>query len=190
MTPEAAASLLLSISTQQQQPPRLNLSFPLSNMKLPTATNHCCRRDRDRINSMLQSGSMPTVDWTTVKKELTFELGRFLHRKIKAHFDFVDSSSAAQHQVVVDIDTLLLLKEQADIHVLHDKCVVCVVTFLSDVCSETCSVGRRPLKFLLNWTKKSLGESRLSATRTRCRSRRKLHAQPIVAPLSGHNGRC
>jgi hypothetical protein len=78
---------------------------------------------------MLQSGSMLMVDWTTVKKELTFELGRFLHRKIKARF----SSPAAQHQVIVDIDTLLL-KEQADICVLHDKCMVCVVTFSSDVC--------------------------------------------------------
>ncbi len=61
-------------------------------------------------------------------------------RKIKAHFDFVDSSSAAQHQVVVSIDTLLL-KEQADICVLHDKCMVYVVTFSSDVCSEMCSVA-------------------------------------------------
>jgi hypothetical protein len=86
---------------------------------------------------MLPSGSMPMVDWTTVKKVLTFELGRFLHRKIKAHF----SSSAAQHQVVVEIDTLLL-KEQADICVLHDKCVVCVlVTVSSDVRSETWSVA-------------------------------------------------
>jgi hypothetical protein len=67
MTPEAAASLLLSISTQQQQQPRLNLSFPLSNVKLATATNLCCGRDCVRINSMLQSGSM--------REELMFELG-------------------------------------------------------------------------------------------------------------------
>ena len=141
MSPEAAALLLLSISQQQQQqPPRLNLSFPPRDVKLPTATNLYCRRDRDRINSILQSGLMPMVNWNTVKKELTFEVGRFLHRKIKAHFDFVDSSSAAQHQVVVDIDTLLL-KEQADICVLHDKHVVHVVTFLSDVCSKMHSVA-------------------------------------------------
>jgi hypothetical protein len=62
MTPEAAASLLLSISTQQQPPHWLNLSFPLSHVKLPTATNLHCRHDRDRINSTLQSGLMPTLD--------------------------------------------------------------------------------------------------------------------------------
>ena len=136
MTPEAAALLLLSI-TQQQQPPRLNLSFPLIDVKLPAATNLYCSRDRARINSILQSGMMPTINWKTVKKELTFELGRFLHRKIKAHFEFVDSSSTAtrQQQVVVDIDNLLE-KEQADIYVLHDKCMVYVVTFSSDVCSK------------------------------------------------------
>ena len=59
----------------------------------------------------------------------------FLHRKIKAHFDFVDSSSTRQQQVAVDIDNLLE-KEQADIYVLHDKCMVYVVTFSSDVCSK------------------------------------------------------
>ena len=136
MTPEAAALLLLSI-TQQQQPPRLNLSFPLTDVRLPAATNLYCSRDRARINSILQSGMMPTINWKTVKKELTFELGRFLHRKIKAHFEFVDSSSTAtrQQQVVVDIDNLLE-KEQADIYVLHDKCMVYVVTFSSDVCSK------------------------------------------------------
>ena len=61
--------------------------------------------------------------------------GRFLHQKIKAHFDFVDSSSTRQQQVVVNIDNLLE-KEQADIYVLHDKCMVYVVTFSSDVCSK------------------------------------------------------
>jgi hypothetical protein len=133
MTPEAAASLLLSIS-QQQQPPRLNLSFPLSDVKLPTVAALYCRRDRLRIKSILQSGLMPKVNWRTVKIELTFELGRLLHRKIEAHFHFVDSSCAKQ-QAVVDID-LLLIKEQADIYVLHDKCMVYLVTFSSQVCSQ------------------------------------------------------
>ena len=87
-TPEGAALLLLSI-TQQQPPPRLNLSFPLIDVY--------CSRDR-RIKSILQSGMMLTINWKTVKKELTFELGRFLHRKIKAHFDFVDSSCNRQQK--------------------------------------------------------------------------------------------
>ena len=128
-TPEAAALLLLSL-TQQQQPCRLNLSFPLSVVKLPTAANIYCRRDRERINSILQSGLMPMVNWNAVKMELTFELGRLLHRKIEAHFDFIDSSSTlARQQAVVNIDSLLL-KEQADIYVLHDKCMV------YEVCSK------------------------------------------------------
>jgi hypothetical protein len=109
-------------------------------VRLPAATNLHCRRDRDHINSILQSGWMPTVNWNAMKKELTFELGRFLHLKIKAHFDFVDSSCTRQHQVVVNIDGLLL-KEQADICFLHNKCVVCVVAFSSNVCSEMCLVA-------------------------------------------------
>jgi hypothetical protein len=146
--PEAAASFLLWITQQQQQQqqqqPRSNLSFPLSDVKLPTATDLCCCHDRDCINSILQSGLMPTVNWNTVKKELTFELGRFLHRKIKAHFNFVDSSIARQHQVIVDIDSLLL-EEQAKICVLHDKCLVHVVTFSSDVCSKMCSLAAKTI---------------------------------------------
>jgi hypothetical protein len=63
MTPEAAASLLLSI-TQQQQPPRLNLSFPLSDVKLPAAADLCMRCDRLCIKSMVQSGVMPKVNWS------------------------------------------------------------------------------------------------------------------------------
>ncbi len=157
MSPEAAVLLLLSISQQQQQqPPRLNLSFPFSDVKLPTAASVCCCRDRDRIDSMLQSGLMPTVNWTRVKKELTFELGRFLHRKIKAHFDFVDSSSAAQHHVVVDVG-ILLLKEQADIHVLHDKCMVHVVTFSSDVCSQIYSVAAERTKISVKLDEEIIG---------------------------------
>jgi hypothetical protein len=76
MTPEAAARLLLSIP-QQQPPPPLNLSFPLRDVKLPSATDLHCRCNRDCINSILQSGWMPTVNWNAIKKELTFELGRF-----------------------------------------------------------------------------------------------------------------
>jgi hypothetical protein len=58
---------------------------------------------------------MMTVNWNTgAKMVLTFELGHLLHRKIEAHFDFADWSCARQHQVVVDIDSLLL-KEQANI---------------------------------------------------------------------------
>jgi hypothetical protein len=93
---------------QQQQPSRLNLSFPLRDVKMPAATNLCCGRDRDRINSILQSGLLPTVDWNAVKKEMTL-----------SHFDFVDSSCTRQHQVVVNVDSLLL-KKQADAHVLHN----------------------------------------------------------------------
>jgi hypothetical protein len=93
MTPEAAASFLLSI-TQQQQPPRSNnLSFPLSDVKVPAAANLCSRqRDRLCINSMLQSGVMPKVNWSQVKTDLKFEFKRLLHRKIDACFDLVDSS--------------------------------------------------------------------------------------------------
>jgi hypothetical protein len=80
---------------------------------------------------------MPTVNWSRVKTELKFELGRLLHRKIYAHFDFVDSSCAGQ-PAVVDIDHLLL-KARADIYVLHDKCMVHVATFSPEVCSKTCS---------------------------------------------------
>jgi hypothetical protein len=61
MTPEAAASLLLSI-TQQQQPPRSNLSFPSSDMKLPAAPDLCLRRGRLRINS--------TLHWCDAKGQL------------------------------------------------------------------------------------------------------------------------
>jgi hypothetical protein len=139
MTPEAAASILLSIV---QQPPRLNPFFPLSDVKLPSAADLCCRRDRNRIQSILQSGLMPMVNWKSLKTELLFELGRFLHRKTHAHFDFVESSCTTQHQVVVDIDSLLL-KEQANTHVLNDKCMVHVVTFSSDVCSHTHSVAAK-----------------------------------------------
>jgi hypothetical protein len=89
---------------QQQQPSRLNLSFPLRDVKMPAATNLCCGRDRDCINSIL----LPTVDWNAVKKEMTL-----------SHFDFVDSSCTRQHQVVVNVDSLLL-KKQADAHVLHN----------------------------------------------------------------------
>jgi hypothetical protein len=75
------------------------------------------------------------VSWTTVKTELTFELGRLLHRKIHAHFDFVDVTCAVP-PAVVDIDGLLV-KEQADICILHDKHMVCVATFSPKVCSKT-----------------------------------------------------
>jgi hypothetical protein len=131
--PEAAASLLLSIA-QQQQPPRSNLSFPLSDVKLPAAANLCSRHDPLRINSMLRSGVMPKVNWSRVKTDLKFELGRLLHWKINACFDLVDSSCAG-HPVAVDVDCLLL-KEQADIHVLHDEHMVHVATFSPEVCSK------------------------------------------------------
>jgi hypothetical protein len=83
---------------------------------------------------------MPTVNRNTVQMELTFELGCLLHQKIKAHFAFVDCSCARQRQVVVDIDRLLI-KEQANIYVLHDKFMVYAVTFLSNVCSKIYSVA-------------------------------------------------
>jgi hypothetical protein len=152
MTPEAAACLLLS-----QAPPLLKLPFPLRDVKLPAATDLHCRSDRDpRINSILQSGRMPTVNWNTVKKELTLELGRFLHQKIKAHFDFVDSSCTRQHQVVVNIDSLLL-KEQADICVLHDKHMVHVVTFSSNACSKKCSVAPETTHVLIQLDEQIVG---------------------------------
>ena len=107
-------------------------------MKLPTAaTNFYCSGNRARINSILQSGMIPMTNWNTFKKELTFELGRFLHRKIRAHFDFVDSSCTRQQQVFVNIDNLLLKEDQ----VLHDKCMVYVVIFSSNVCSKICLVA-------------------------------------------------
>jgi hypothetical protein len=115
------------------QPPRLKLSSPLSDVKLPAAAaDLCSRRDRLCIKSMLQSGVLPKV-----KTELKFELGRLLHRKIDACFDFVDSSCARQ-PAVVDIDHLLL-KERANICVLHDKRMVRVATFSPEVCSRMCS---------------------------------------------------
>jgi hypothetical protein len=137
MTPEAKASLLLLI-TQQQQPPRSNLSFPLSDVKLLAADDLCLRRDGLCVkSSMLQSGVMPKVNWSRVKTKPKFELACLLHRKIDACFDFVDSSRARQ-PAVVDIDHLLL-KERADICILHNKCMVHVATFSPEVCSKTCS---------------------------------------------------
>jgi hypothetical protein len=133
--------VLASEKKTHPQPPRLNLSFALSDVKLPGAANIYRRRDRNRIQSILQSGLMPMVNWKQVQMELTFELGRLLHCKIQAHFDFVDSSCTTQHQVV-DIDSLLL-KEQADIYVLHDKCMVYLVTFSSDVCSHIHSMAAK-----------------------------------------------
>jgi hypothetical protein len=130
---EAAASLLLSI-TQQQQPPRLNLSLPLTDVKVPAFAGLYLRRDRLRVKSILQSGEMPKVNWTTVKTELTFELGRVLHRKVHVLFDFVDISFAGP-LAVVDIDNLLL-EQEADIYVLHDKHMVYVATFSSKVCCK------------------------------------------------------
>jgi hypothetical protein len=89
MTPQAAASLLLSIT--QQEPPRVNLSFPLNGVSLPTAADLDYRRDRYRIRyriqSILQDGLMPKVNWQKVKVEVIFELTRLLHHKVRAHFD-------------------------------------------------------------------------------------------------------
>jgi hypothetical protein len=103
-------------------------------VKLPAAADLHLRRDCLRINSMLQSGVMPKVNWSRVKTDLKFELGRLLHRKIDACFDLVDSSCAGQ-LAVVDVDCLVL-KEQADICVLHDKHMVHVATFSPQVCSK------------------------------------------------------
>jgi hypothetical protein len=139
MSPESAASVLLSIS--QQQPPRLNVAFPFNDLKLPTASNPYCRRDRHRIQSILQSGLMPKVNWRKVKVEVTFELGRLFHRKILAYFDYVSESSTKQQ--AVDVDNLLM-QEKADIYVLHGDFMVYVVTFSSHLCSVILIVQRRP----------------------------------------------
>jgi hypothetical protein len=160
----------------------------LRDAKLPAATDLHHRRNRDRINSILQSGLMPTLDWNTVKKKLTFELGRFLHQKIKAHFDFVDSSCARQHQVVVDTDSLLL-KEQADVCVLHNKCMVCVVTFLSDICSKTCSVAAETTDVSVQLNEEIVGGIKAVGDLDQMQMLEEaVHAQPIMAPLLGPNG--
>jgi hypothetical protein len=138
MSPEAAASLLLSIS--QQPPARLNVAFPVNALKLPVASQPYCRRDRHRIQSILQSGLIPNVNWGKVKVEVTFELGRLLHRKIKAHFEFVSDSSTRQQ--AVDVDELLM-QEKADIYALHGKFMVYVVTFSSHVCSQIYSMAAK-----------------------------------------------
>jgi hypothetical protein len=153
---EAAASLLLSI-TQQQQPPRLNLSFPLTDVKVPAFAGLCLRRDRLCIKSMLQSGEMPKVNWTAVKTELTFELGRVLHQMVHAHFDFVDVSFAGPLAVVdIDIDHLLL-KQEANICVLHNKHVVHVATFLSEVCCKTCSEAAETINVSVEFNNEIVG---------------------------------
>jgi hypothetical protein len=58
-------------------------------------------------------------------------LGGFLHRKVRAHFDSVPLSSTNQVNIV-DVDTFPF-KEDANIYVLHDKSMVYVITFSSDI---------------------------------------------------------
>jgi hypothetical protein len=95
MTPEAAANLVLSLAQQEpHELRRVNLSIPFNDVSLPPAADLYYCRDRYRIQSILQQdGLMPKVDWQKVKVEVIFELGRFLHRKVQAHFDSVPLSS-------------------------------------------------------------------------------------------------
>jgi hypothetical protein len=90
MTPEAAAYLLLSLAEQEQhKQPRVNLSLPFNDVGLPPAADLYYRHDRYSIQSILQDGLMPKVNWQQVKVEVIFETTRFIHRKVRAHFDSV-----------------------------------------------------------------------------------------------------
>ena len=83
MTPEAAAYLLLPLAEQEQrEQPRVNLSIPFNDVRIPLVADLYYRRDRNRIQSILQDGLMPKVNWQKVKVEVIFEVTRFLHSKV------------------------------------------------------------------------------------------------------------
>ena len=82
-TPEAAAYLLLSLAEQEQhEQPRVNVSIPFNDVRIPLAADLYYRRDRYCIQSILQDGLMPKVNWQKVKVEVIFELTRFLHSNV------------------------------------------------------------------------------------------------------------
>jgi hypothetical protein len=102
MTPEAAVNLLLLLA--QQEPHELpwgNLSIPFNDVRLPPAADLYYRCDCYCIQSILQDGLMPKVDWQKVKVEVIFELGRFLHSKVRAHFDTLSSTNQAKLLILI-----------------------------------------------------------------------------------------
>ena len=75
MTPEAAAYLLFSLAEQEQhEQPRVNLSILFNDVRLPPTADLYNHRDCYRIQSILQDGLMPKVNWQKVKVEVIFEL--------------------------------------------------------------------------------------------------------------------
>jgi hypothetical protein len=75
MTPEAAAHLLLSLAEQEQyEQPRVNLSIPFNDVRLPPAADLYYHHNRYPIQSIFQDGLMPKVNWQKVKVEVIFEL--------------------------------------------------------------------------------------------------------------------
>jgi len=120
------------------------------------------KRDMVRLNCIQEHGVLPDINWEAVKHEFDVYLRSFLKRPVKSIFinvekskvsDAVGTSTEKVGGEEIDLDKLMEADKMAVACVVHNKKLVLVATFRSDVCSEINQIAANPADNPITTTK-------------------------------------